>query len=60
MLGKIYLGLGLLVLLAYGVMTFTGKEIGDPQRQKITPGSDLRSGSGSRIFFWHSGYRGGK
>lgn len=60
MLGKIYLALGLLVLLAYAVMTFTGREVGDPQRQKIVPGSDLRSGSGSRIFFWHSGYRGGK
>jgi hypothetical protein len=60
MLSKIYLGLGILVLLGYGLITFTGREIGDPERQKITPGTSVRSGSGSRIFFWHSGYRGGK
>jgi hypothetical protein len=39
---------------------FTGKEFGDPERQRV-PADVRQSPGGYRSFhFWHSGYRGGK
>ena len=60
MLSKSYLIIGLLLLGGYGLLAFTGKELGDPERQKIP--ADVRSSPGGYRSFhmWHSGFRGGK
>jgi hypothetical protein len=52
--------IGIVILAVYGLVAFTGKEFGDPERQRVPP--DVRqSPGGYRSFhFWHSGYRGGK
>jgi hypothetical protein len=55
-LNKLYLALGGLIPLAFAVMAFTGTELGGQER--IDPhhkGGGVRS-----IFFWSSGYHGGK
>jgi hypothetical protein len=60
MLSKIYLALGIMLLLGYGFVAFTGTEFGDSQRE-IVPQDVRNSPGGYRSFhFWHSGYRGGK
>lgn len=60
MLSKIYLALGIILLLGYGLVAFTGMEFGDSQRE-IVPQDVRNSPGGYRSFhFWHSGYRGGK
>lgn len=60
MLGKIYLAFGILIIALYGMVAFTGREFGDPQRE-IVPADVRSSPGGYRSFhFWHSGYRGGK
>jgi hypothetical protein len=60
MLRRIYLPIGIGILLLYGVAAFTGWEPGTPQRETI-PGDVRNSPGGYRSFhFWHSGYHGGK
>jgi len=60
MLTKFYLILGIVIMAAYGLIAFTGKEFGDPERQQV-PADVRQSPGGYRSFhFWHSGYRGGK
>lgn len=60
MLTKVYLIIGILMIALYGYATFTGKEVGDPQRETI-PADVRQSPGGYRSFhFWHGGYRGGK
>jgi hypothetical protein len=60
MLSRLYLVLGVIIIAAYGVIAFTGKEFGDPERQQV-PADVRQSPGGYRSFhFWHSGYRGGK
>ena len=60
MLTKVYLIIGILVIAAYSLVAFTGKEFGDPERQRV-PADVRQSPGGYRSFhFWHSGYRGGK
>jgi hypothetical protein len=57
---KIYLIIGMIILAGYALVTFTGKEFGDPERQRI-PADVRQSPGGYRSFhFWHSGYHGGK
>jgi len=59
-LTKIYLIIGVVIILSYGLVAFTGKEFGDPERQRV-PADVRQSPGGYRSFhFWHSGYRGGK
>ena len=60
MLTKLYLIIGIIIISAYGLVAFTGKEFGDPERQRV-PADVRQSPGGYRSFhFWHSGYRGGK
>jgi hypothetical protein len=60
MLTKLYLIIGMIVIAGYGLIAFTGKEFGDPERQRV-PADVRQSPGGYRSFhFWHSGYRGGK
>jgi hypothetical protein len=60
MFRKIYLVLGSLVILFYGVASFQGWEFGTSGREVIP--ADVRSSPGGyRSFhFWHSGFHGGK
>lgn len=59
MFRKIYLALGMGVVLLYGVAAFQGWELGNPERQVLPP--EARSAGGYRSFhFWHYGFRGGK
>ena len=57
---KLYLVLGSLVILFYGVASFQGWEFGTSGREVIP--ADVRSSPGGyRSFhFWHSGFHGGK
>lgn len=60
MLSKIYLALGVGLLALFVAATWSGWEIGNPQRQ-VLPANVRNSPGGYRSFhFWHSGYRGGK
>ena len=60
MLSRIYLVIGILIIVLYGVVAFTGMEFGDPRRQ-VVPEDARKSPGGYRSFhYWHSGYRGGK
>ena len=61
MLSKLYLILGIMLIAGYGWITFTGKEFGDSERQKM-PADVRQSPGGYRSFhvFYYSGYRGGK
>lgn len=59
MLSKVYLAVGILIIVVYGVVAFTGKEFGDSQRQ-IVPEDARKSPGGYRSFHYWSGYRGGK
>jgi hypothetical protein len=60
MLAKFYLAVGALLLALYGIASFTGYELGSPQRQ-VVPADVRNSPGGYRSFhFWHFGYHGGK
>jgi len=60
MLNKIGLAFGLMAIVVYGAVAFTGTEFFDPQRERI-PADVRQSPGGYRSFhFWHAGYRGGK
>ena len=60
MLNKIGLILGVLAIVGYAVVSFTGTEFGDPQRE-VVPADVRQSPGGYRSFhFWHAGYQGGK
>jgi hypothetical protein len=60
MFTKLYLIIGIVVIGAYSFVAFSGKEFGDPERQRV-PADVRQSPGGYRSFhFWHSGYRGGK
>ena len=60
MISRIYLAAGILIIVLYGVLAFTGKEFGDPRRQ-IVPEDARKSPGGYRSFhLWYYGYRGGK
>ena len=60
MLTRFYLIIGIAILAAYSFIAFTGKEFGDPERERV-PADVRQSPGGYRSFhFWHSGYRGGK
>jgi hypothetical protein len=61
MLTKFYLVLGIIIIAAYGLIAFTGKEFGDPDKQRVPPEA-RQSPGGYRSFhvFYYSGYRGGK
>ncbi|HKQ07496.1 MAG TPA: hypothetical protein VJ464_20395 [Blastocatellia bacterium] len=63
MLSRAYLIIGLLIVGGYGLLAFTGKELGSSHREKI-PADVRQSPGGYRSFhsvsIWHSGYRGGK
>ena len=44
----------------YGVMAFSQRELGEPEREEV-PKSVRASPGGYRSYhFWHSGYHGGK
>jgi hypothetical protein len=60
MLRKLYLVIGSLVILFYGVASFQGWEFGTSRREVVP--ADVRSSPGGyRSFhFWHSGFHGGK
>ena len=58
MLNKFYLTLGSVLLVGYSVMAFSGWELGDPARHTIP--ADQRGNYRSSIFWYSSGYRGGK
>ncbi len=60
MLRKFYLLTSALILLLYGWVGFTGKEFGNPERQKIPADARLSPGGYRSFHTWHSGYRGGK
>jgi hypothetical protein len=60
MFNKIYAIAGLLLLVAYAVVAFTGFEPWSPERDFV-PADVRQSPGGYRSFhFWHSGYHGGK
>jgi hypothetical protein len=60
MLRKLYLILGSLAVLFYGVAAFQGWELGTSRREVI-PADVRNSPGGYRSFhFWHSGFHGGK
>jgi hypothetical protein len=60
MLSKVYLILGIIIIAAYGAIALSGKEFGDPEKQKV-PADVRQSPGGYRSFHvWYSGYRGGK
>jgi hypothetical protein len=60
MLVKFYLVLGIVIIGAYGFVALTGREFGDPERQKV-PADVRQSPGGYRSYHvWYSGYRGGK
>ena len=62
MLSRAYLIIGLLIVGGYGLLAFTGKELGDPTRQKV-PADVRQSPGGYRSFhtsIWYAGFRGGK
>ena len=60
MLSKFYLILGVIIIAAYGAIALSGKEFGDPAKQKV-PDDVRQSPGGYRSFHvWYSGYRGGK
>jgi hypothetical protein len=60
MLSKIYLVIGAVVLASYALLTFTGRELGDPDKQRM-PADVRQSPGGYRSFHvWYLGYRGGK
>jgi len=63
MLSRVYLIIGLLIIGGYGLMAFTGTEMGRAHREKI-PADVRQSPGGYRSFhstsIWHSGFRGGK
>lgn len=62
MLSRAYLIIGLLIIAGYGWLAFTGKELGDPARQRIS--ADVRNSPGGYRSFhtsiWYAGFRGGK
>jgi len=59
-LNKIGLMLGVLALIGYVVVSMTGTEFGDPDREFV-PADVRQSPGGYRSFhFWHAGYHGGK
>lgn len=59
MLSKVYLFIGIGLIMFCGLMAFSGKELGGGKRQYIPP--DMRSRDGYRSFhIFHGGYRGGK
>jgi hypothetical protein len=60
MLNRIYAGLGIAVLVIYGLASFGGWEFDNPER-KVLPAGVRQSPGGYRSFhFWYSGYHGGK
>ncbi|HMG35657.1 MAG TPA: hypothetical protein VKM94_17100 [Blastocatellia bacterium] len=60
MLSKIYLILGIVLIAGYALFTITGREFGDPQKQKM-PADVRQSPGGYRSFHvFAPGYRGGK
>jgi hypothetical protein len=61
MLIKFYLVLGIIIIGLYGFVALTGKEFGDPERQKV-PADVRQSPGGYRSYHqvWYSGYGGGK
>lgn len=60
MLSKFYVVLGIIIIGAYGAIALSGKEFGDPEKQKV-PADVRQSPGGYRSFHvWYSGYRGGK
>jgi hypothetical protein len=61
MLKNVYLVIGLVIIAGYAAIAFTGKEFGDPDKQKV-PADARQSPGGYRSFhvFYYSGYRGGK
>jgi hypothetical protein len=60
MLSKLYLVVGVCVLLLYAAAAWNGWELSNPHREFLP--ADVRSSPGGyRSFhFWHSGYHGGK
>jgi hypothetical protein len=51
---------GIVIIALYTIIAFTGREFGDPEKQKM-PADVRQSPGGYRSFHvWHSGYRGGK
>ncbi len=60
MLSKLYLVVGVGVLLLYLFVTLSGRELTLARRETL-PADVRNSPGGYRSFhFWHSGYRGGK
>jgi hypothetical protein len=60
MIQKLYLIIGAAILLLYSWVGFTGKEFGNPERQKIPADARLSPGGYRSFHTWHSGHRGGK
>jgi len=60
MLSKVYLIIGILLIAGYALIAVTGREFGDPQKQKM-PADVRQSPGGYRSFHvFYAGYRGGK
>ncbi|HWX42257.1 MAG TPA: hypothetical protein VN345_13995 [Blastocatellia bacterium] len=60
MLTKLYMLVGVAVIGLYGMASFRGWELGNPERQ-VVPADVRQSPGGYRSFhFWHSGFHGGK
>jgi len=60
MLQKFYVTTGVLILLFYAWVGLTGREFGNPERQKIPADARLSPREYRSFHTWHSGYRGGK
>jgi len=60
MVRKFYLITGGAILLLYSWVGFTGKEFGNPERQKIPADARLSPGGYRSFHTWHSGSREGK
>ena len=58
MLTKVYLALGILIIGLYGWVAFTGKEFGDPDREKMP--ADVRQSPSRYRSFHVVGFHGGK
>ena len=58
MFKKLYLALGIGVILLYGTAATFGWEISSGGRQQLPP--DARQNGYRSFHFWHFGFRGGK
>jgi hypothetical protein len=60
MLSKVYLVLGAIILAGFAFVTLTGRELGDPEKQRMPPDVRQSPGGYRSYHIWYSGFRGGK